>query len=72
MRGGGEPDPLGADRPGGGDHALADAALDQEILDFAVLHDVDAERVGGARIAPGDARRGERAAALCQTPPNTG
>jgi hypothetical protein len=52
VRSGGEPDPLGADRSRGGYHALADAALDQQVLDRAILDDVDAERVGRAAAAP--------------------
>ncbi len=57
----------GADRPARGLHALDRAgAVEADAGHLAVLDDVDAERVGGARVAPGDRVVARGAAAALQ------
>ena len=68
IAGDGERHLLRADGPPRGLDADGAAALDLDAGDLAVLDDVDAERVGGAGVAPGDRVVAHRAAAPLQQP----
>ena len=66
MSGDGKPHLRRADRAARGLDADDTIALAQDAGDLAILDDVDAARIGGASVAPGDGIVPRRAAARLQ------